>query len=155
MNKKVTSVETIEEKRKRTNKNLKTITSSEMARELGRKGGHANLNNPRQKYAARIRWLKRKNEKGVIKEEDVQWILDLIEDPKASLLNIAQYLEEIKRMDLKAVNKTMLAEVMVKAHRLAYGDKIQTTNVNINVSMEEWERRLSQRLNKEQGGDDK
>ena len=73
--------------------NLIWIKPGKRARELGRKGGLANKNNPNTIRAAKLRWLREKQ----ISCKDAKWFVKLIEDPAMSDIELVDIYNKFKK----------------------------------------------------------
>lgn len=97
--------------------NLKPpIRSSERARELGSLGGKKRT--PKKKYAARLRELKKKG----LTDKTVKKIVDIMESPECSILDIKLFLDSIKG-DEKITSKERIAlsKAYIKLHQAHFG----------------------------------
>ena len=95
----------------------------------------------KQILAARVREIKKRIAKGQLRECDPVWLLERIENPKAMSMDILNYLDEIKN-SLHPAQRVAFINAYNQVMKSVHGEKIHTTNVNVNVSIEEWEKRL-------------
>lgn len=109
---------------------------------LARRAGQANKNNPNQIIAAKIREMKKKAAAGKISEKEVEWFMERLNNPQANIAAIKQDLDEIKALCKTPNQKIILAQTEVQVHKAQFGEKHQNLNMNVNVTMEEFERRL-------------
>ncbi len=96
----------------------KGITSTTQAQQMGRKGG--SVRTPKKKYAARLRELKKKG----LKDETVKRLVEVMEDPECSILDIKLFLDTLKvqaRNNLPGAIK--LANAYIKLHQAHHGQK--------------------------------
>ena len=110
---------------------------SKTVAEWGRKGGSNNKDNPRTKYAAKLREMKKKAAKGQFLKEDEEWFLQRLTDPDVDIFHMQQQLEGINQalgddpeMRLKTLNSAM------SIHKLKFGEKRKNENVNININLD-------------------
>ena len=110
-------------------KNLVYINSTERAKELGRKGGLANKNNPKTIISAKLREMKKRG----MNDDDVKWFVARLDDPYVNMIHMEKHLESVK--DDIAPDKYLT--LMKELHRTRFGDKLQInqTQVNVNVEM--------------------
>jgi len=110
-------------------KNLVYINSTERAKELGRKGGLANKNNPKTIISAKLREMKKRG----MNDDDVKWFVARLDDPYVNMIHMEKHLESVK--DNIAPDKYIT--LMKELHRTRFGDKLQInqTQVNVNVEM--------------------
>jgi hypothetical protein len=80
--------------------------------------------------------------KGATKE-DVEWMVKRLEDRDAIAYDILQYIEIVKT-DVHPSQRVALINTYKDLARFQHGDKIKTENVNVNINttIEEWEKRL-------------
>jgi hypothetical protein len=113
--------------------------------EVGRKGGSQRTD--AKKLAAKLRWMKKKG----LSNEASKQIYELMTDHNMNALDIRVFLESIKKDANSTYEKINLARVMIDWHKAHFGEKIKSENVNVNVNttIEEWERRLYKEINDE------
>lgn len=113
---------------------------------LAAQGGRGNEETGIRKSLARqIDWMKRKN----MTDETIQQMMDMMENPNASSVNILQLIQEFKEAQslkgaLEPKHYAQLQQMYAQWHKINHGEKhqINSTNLNINVSLAEMERRL-------------
>ena len=118
----------------------------EMATRGGRKGGL--VKSDRKTLAAKVRWLKKRASEGDIKVEEINHLVECVENPTISILDILNDLDEIKNECKNPNQKILLADARIKLHKAHFGEKVKSENLNLNVNvgLEEWERRLAQKF---------
>ena len=92
---------------------------------------------PKQLMAQKVRWLKKK---GYTTNEDRNWFLERIIDPKTDLV----FLQELNDRLLKALPDDKISDVIkngVALHKAKFGEKHKHLNVNIELSQEDLEKR--------------
>ena len=116
--------------------NLKPITSSARARELGSKGGKVRSQN--KKIAARLRELKKKG----LSNQNARRIHDILIDNEFSSLETLLFLESLKKEAASFSEKIQLARALLEWHSKRYPQKIlemnafqQNNQFNINVEI--------------------
>ena len=118
-------------KKQKKHPNLDIITT-ERAREIGRKGGLANKNNPVSKLAARLRELKKKG----LTDETAELLHDIMKVPDISSLDILIHLQKLKK-DAKTFKEREIAgKALLDWHRTTHGERIKTESVNLNVNLD-------------------
>lgn len=113
---------------------------------IARLGGLGNEGTSlRKSLAKQIEWMKKKN----LSDETVQQMLDMMENPNASSVNILQLIQEFKEAQatkgiLEPEHYAQLQQMYMQWHKINHGEKhhVNSTNLNINVSLAEMERRL-------------
>lgn len=108
---------------------------------LARKGGQ--VRSQVKKDAAKFRELEKRMKAKGVTDADAKWLLDRLNSRELSVADTILYLEQIKN-DVHPAQRIALANAFLQATKLLHGEKIKTENVNVNVntSIEEWERRL-------------
>ena len=102
--------------------NLRLITSTAQARELGKKGG--SVSSPKKRYAARLRELKKKG----MTSEHHEWLAAMMEEPESFVLDNLLYLESIK-LHCRTVNeKILVARALIDLYKAHHGNRIKTDN---------------------------
>ena len=114
------------------NENLMRLTSEE-AREFGARGGR--VISVKKKYAAQLRALKKRVNSGQLKTKDEEWLLARLTDPDMSAMQIVSLLDEVKELPIDNEMKIKLSNAYSNAHKLIYGQKITSENVNININI--------------------
>jgi len=114
--------------------------------ELARKGGQST--SPKKSLGAKVKWLKKRAAEGKIKNDQIMHLVDCVEDPTISILDILTYLDDIKNECKNPNQKILLADARIKLHKAHFGEKVKSENLNLNVNvgLEEWERRLSKKF---------
>lgn len=115
--------------------NLRPITSTEQAREIGRIGGSRST--PRKRWAAQLRELKKKG----LSDENYKKIIAIMEEPEASALDIFTFIQSIKADCKNANQKVLVAESLIRWHKAHHGEKIKTENVHHLIN---WEKILKE-----------
>jgi len=103
-------------------KNLKTITSTEMAKELGSKGGSVKSEN--KSLARKLDWLKRKG----MTDEQVLGLHDMLTDEDVSDITILEYIKTLKEMadvsgDFNKIQSTLL--LLLKWRKERFGSRVK------------------------------
>jgi hypothetical protein len=116
----------------------------ERRKEISRMGNAAPKDYSTYKYYAKVREMKKKAALGKITQKECDWFIQRVEDPEANILEIQNYLDEIKKMCNNPNQNVLLAQTMIQLHKAHHGEKVKTENLNmnINISIEEWEKRL-------------
>ena len=101
--------------------------------EIARKGG--SVKSDKKKFSAKIRAMRQYG----IRNKDLEWIKERIDNPKSSLWNIIGMIDRVRDLAVyeKADVKTKgyVTELYMKAHRLAHGDRVKVSGeININVA---------------------
>lgn len=112
------------------------IKTTERAVELGRKGGQST--SLKKKYAAQLRGLRKRGDTNA----EVAFFVKRLEDPAANILHIQQLLDRFLKDHPKEHNAVTAMNTLIQLHKANFGEKRQNVNINVNVTMEEWERRL-------------
>ena len=115
---------------------LKVIRTSERGRELGLKGGA--VCSPAKKLAAKIRYMKRMGMKG----KDTEWFLDRLNDPDTNIFQLQLWLDDLMANARTPAHKLTAIQTAIQLHKAHFGEKTTSTNLNVNVGIDEWERRL-------------
>lgn len=113
--------------------------SKERRREIAVKGGKTMTEKRRQ--SAKLAGIKTRIKNGNFKDVDAEWILKKLEDPEAMDLDILLFADSIKNK-LHPMQKVAFLNALTQAKKAIHGDKVQQTNVNVNMDIEEWERRM-------------
>jgi len=100
-----------------TKKDLIPIRTKAEAKRLGRKGGL--VRSPRKKYASRLRELKKKG----LTCEGYKKLVDIMEEPESSILDIKLFLDTIKGDPIYKNKKIELANAYIKLHQSHHGTK--------------------------------
>jgi hypothetical protein len=108
---------------------------------ISAKGGEARTQAKRD--ASKWRQVVARYKKKGMRDEDIKWMIEKIENRDLCAIDIMQYAEELKN-DVHPAQRVALGNLLVSAGKFAHGEKIKTEalNVNVNSSLEEWERRL-------------
>ena len=104
--------------------------------ELCRKGGLVRSAN--KSLAARLRNLRQKG----LTDESSKLLYDMMTDPAISALDIQMFLQTLKKDVKYDKDKIALSTSMIQLRKVIHGEKHINTNININVSAEEFDRRL-------------
>ena len=130
---------TPEETREKQNKNL-LIDKGARAREIGgRKGGIAKTDN--KKYAQKLRQIRKRVKDGQLTTDDPAWLLERATNSRSMALDMINLFDDIKT-DIEPKQRVALLNTYNQISKTIHGEKIHQTNVNVNVSIEEWEKRL-------------
>ena len=103
--------------------------SEQRAKDLGRKGGLANKNNPKTIFSAKLRELKKRQS---MSNTDLAWFVECLENPSANMMDIAKYLDEHKD-DIDPEKYVALRD---RLHRSIFGDKVNINQKIVNINME-------------------
>jgi len=114
------------------------VGNTSTATAQGRKGGEKRSIG--KKYAAQLRELKKKGNTN----EQVKFFVQRLEDPEANILHIQKQIDEFIAANPKEHNKIAALNTSIQLHKAHYGEKSTNLNLNVNTSIEEWERRLSE-----------
>lgn len=119
--------------------NLRPARNSEEARALGSrpKSEKGRLN---QSIGKRLAYLKKKG----LTDEKVQELVNILEDANMSSLDYRLIIEKMKSVvnpnDINQLD--ILARNIKDWHKTTHGEKHHNLNVNVDVTVEEWEKRL-------------
>ena len=106
------------------------------ARRIQSKGGKTV--SQQKKYAARLRELRKKG----LTDETVKKLVDIIEDPDCSALDVKLFIESLRNQKLSASEKIKLGNLMVAWHKSHHGEKYGILSINLNAELkndlEEW-----------------
>lgn len=116
--------------------------TKERQREIASMGGK--MISPAKSISAKLRWLKQSKK---ISPEQAQKLVEVISDPLLSALDVRMIIEKaIAKIGPDAKDYQILnaSNLLMQWHKMTHGEKLKTenTNLNINVTMTEWERRL-------------
>lgn len=99
----------------------------------------------KKSIAAQIRELKKKG----ISNANIQKMVDLMENPNASSFNILSIIQEFKETTalngaLEPKDFYLLHKMNLEWHKIVHGEKhkVEATNLNVNMDIAEWEKRL-------------
>lgn len=95
----------------------------------------------KQRRAFKLRGIKTRIKNGNYKNVDGEYILKLLEDPAAMDAEILMFAEHIKDK-LHPMQRVAFLNALSAAKRSIHGDKVTSTNLNVNIDVEEWERRM-------------
>jgi len=111
-----------------------TMTVEEQ-KKIARKGGKART--PKKRYAARLRELKKKG----LTDKTVKKIVDIMEEPECSILDIKLYLDSIKGSDdITTKERIALSKAYIKLHQSHFGTivkmdaKIDQRTITYNIN---------------------
>jgi len=107
----------------------KAITSTEQAQAMGSKGG--SVVSPRKKYAAKIREMKKRK----LKDSDVGWFLERLEDPETNMFHLTQWLDQLREHMPLNYQRTLL-DTAINLHKAHHGEKHKNENTNININID-------------------
>jgi len=127
------------------------IANGTTIQEYGRLGGLAG--DPALKsVAARLQWLK---VKGELNDEEAERLYKMMTDHKYAALDILETLKVMRDIAIKSNNVgqiNLYTQRINDWNKIHFGEKIRVestnVNVNINTTLEEWERRLCDDNNK-------
>jgi hypothetical protein len=107
------------------------------------KGGSST--SPKKSLARKLDHWKRLKK---INKEQYDELYDMLTDPDINALHVRTFIETIKPVARSATEKTNLANILIHWHKAHFGEKIKSENLNLNVNvgLEEWERRLSKKF---------
>lgn len=95
---------------------------------------------------AKLRHIKERIAKQIANQEDVDWMLMKLHDRPSMAAQLLLTVEELRKQGIAFPprEKVAIAKIENDAAKFIHGEKIETKNVNINVntSMEEFEKRL-------------
>jgi protein-tyrosine-phosphatase len=94
-------------------------------------GGRANKNNPRSKFAARLRELKKKG----VNSETSKRLYEIMTEKESSTLDILMYLEDIKKSGLKPHEKIQLSKSIMDWHKINHGTKEHDKKVAMAIAV--------------------
>lgn len=100
------------------------IKSSEQAKIMGRKGGLSR--SPKKKWAARLRSIKKQG----LTDKNYKRLVEWMEEPESSVLDVLIYLESIRAHCKNAREMTHLSKAMIDLMKAHHGDKVKTENVH-------------------------
>jgi hypothetical protein len=108
---------------------------------MGRIGGKSK--SVRKSEGAKLRHIKDRMAKQGLTDADTKWLLECLNDRKSYAAMLAIHAQEIRK-DVHPAQRVALLNTEAKIGEFTHGQKIQqeTLNMNVNVSLEEWERRL-------------
>lgn len=109
---------------------------------ISKKGGQARTK--AKSEAAKLRCIKEKlREGGELTDSQQKWILEQLESRTASAANILIEINKL-RNQIHPSQRVALLNSEISAHKFIHGEKVQQTNLNMNVNVtaEEIERRL-------------
>lgn len=114
------------------------FTSGKVAVEMGRKGGM--VLSTEKKLKAKLNGLKKRG----LTDESAKELYEVMTDPNMDAFNIRKFLEEIKVKAMTSNEKVNLSKAMIDWHKAHYGEyhKVENLNLNINMTIDEWEKRL-------------
>jgi len=118
--------------------------TKEEASAISRKGGKTK--SLAKKYSAQLRELKKKGNTNA----QIKWFCQRLEDPEANILHIQRQLDQFLKDNPKEHNAVAAMNTQIQLHKAHFGEKRQNFNMNVNMDVEEWERRLAKKF-----GDDK
>jgi len=98
---------------------------------IARKGGLSR--SPKKSYAQRLRFLKKKG----LTNENYKRLVDWMEQPDSSVLDILLYIESIKNKCNNATQMNNVARSLIDLHKAHHGDKIKTENVHHHIDWNE------------------
>lgn len=113
--------------------------------EAARRGGL--VRSDAKKNGARMREMKKRG----LTDADAKWLMERIEDPTTNIFHIQKLLDEIiAKCPEKPGTQILAIQQMINLHKAHHGEKVHSTNLNmnVNVSLEEWERRLNDNISK-------
>jgi hypothetical protein len=93
--------------------------------------------------AHKWRGIRERIQREAATKEDADWMIGKLQDRSTASADILLYLEEIKK-SVHPGQRIALANAMKDLAKFQHGDKVQveSVNVNINTTLEEWERRM-------------
>lgn len=104
--------------------------NSKRAREMGRKGGKANLNNPKTIRSAKLREIKKRVKKGQLKTGDEEWLLARVENKELLDLDMLNWLDKLRR---DSPDEFYDAKLLGLYNQIARQLHPPTQQVNVNV----------------------
>ena len=121
--------------------NLIPITK-ETARELGARGGR--VKSPAKRLAATLRSLERSKK---ISPESKQFLLEMMTSDELSSFHILRFLSNTFGKSQTLKDEREAERLLLEWKKMHHGTKetqhkIESVNVNIDVNIEDWERRL-------------
>jgi Na+/phosphate symporter len=63
-------------------------------------------------------------------------LVDCVEDPTISILDILTYLDDIKNECKNPNQKILLADAKIKLHKAHFGEKVKSENLNLNINVD-------------------
>lgn len=103
-----------------------------------KKGG--STKSPRKKIAAKLREMRKKG----LTNEASKKLYEMMTNEELSALDMLVFINSIKPVARNCYQKINLGKLMLDWHKLRHGEKLKTENMNfnVNVTIDEWERRL-------------
>lgn len=117
------------------------FTKGSRAVELGKISG--SMRTPAKKQAAYLRELKKRG----LTDENAKWLAERIENPEANIAQIQKWLDDLildAQKNGKPTTQILAIQQMINLHKAHHGEKVKSENLNVNVNMtiEEWAKRL-------------
>lgn len=101
----------------------------ERARWMGKKGGAVKSVN--KKIAARLRELKKKG----LSDDNAKQLYQIMTDSDMSALDILTWIKGVKNKTSNPYQEINLIRAYNEWHKMHYGEKLKTENININIDM--------------------
>jgi hypothetical protein len=113
----------------------------ERAREIQSLGGKTP--SIKRDNAKRVANLKKWAKAGKLNSERINWLIERMENREVMFADIANYIDDIREA-CHPSQRIALVNAMNQTARFMHGDKVHTENVNLNINttLEEWERRM-------------
>ena len=105
-------------------------------KDAGRKGG--SVKSPAKKYGAKLRAMREAGKN----DEQITFFCERLADPEVNIFHIQEQLDKFIESNPKEHNKIAALNTLIQLHKANFGDKRLNQNVNVNVTIEEWEKRL-------------
>jgi hypothetical protein len=86
--------------------------------------------------------MKKKAAEGKVSQADVDWFIETLTSPEANIADIKHYIDEIQKLCVKPNQAILLAQTRIQLHKAHFGEKSTNVNYNVNIGIEEWERRI-------------
>lgn len=103
--------------------------------------------------AAKLRHIRERVMAQIPNVKDAEWLLQKLEDRPSMAAELMLSLERMKQEGVitHPLHKTMLLKTENDIMKTIHGEKLKTENVNINVNttMEEWEKRIKELVDTE------
>ena len=107
-------------------------------RKIASKGG--SMSTPAKRWAARLREMKKRlnaaSKQGRAGDRFYKKMIDLMEDPECSILDLRMFAEQIKAEIDNPRDKIALLRVLNEIHKSHHGTKIMQQNMNLNVNLD-------------------
>jgi hypothetical protein len=120
-------------------KNLRRFGKELDPVEMGRKGGR--VKSEAKSNEAKLRSWKAKLKRQALTDKDMAWLLERVENSKASAIDMMSYLEklEIECDDCDIKTKSIIMSLKKEVFKAIHGSKINIQGVHVHMSKKEYE----------------